>query len=369
MSHHSLRNASHSAFLIGGFALACCACTRTSFSADKTPPPLPTQIPTAPPNVTTGRTTTGSPNEIDAQARQKICAGKHKALRVAFIVDNSESHGFKDGVVQDPAQGNLAGTDPVINKPSPRGQSEPHTDRQSALFEVINRMAALDQESLKKNPQFIGSEVGIAYFPGGPAYNDIEKSIKVSGVGASVLPKAMTNLKEVQADDAFKLGLWNDLKFTHYPIGVTPYLTGLTAARDLLKSTRQADDPREDIIIFLTDGLPTDERPSRVVEMRQSVASTKVYILSVFKPKNDIVLQNSDARASLKSAFENDSPNYMWARKPQNTDGYQKNEFERYWNTLLALPRQISDKTVEFEGSANLKPEIDKILGVEQVCL
>ena len=313
-----------------------------------------------------------SPPEIDANARKKICAESHKATRIAFVVDNSGSHGLKEGTVQDGSAGFYTGTDPVRKGTSARGREETFTDRQNVLFDVITRTAALDAEALKKNPEFLGSEVGVAYFPDGDKAEGIEQHVKISGTPP--LPAAMTNLKNISLTDGFKNALWDRFAFTHTPSGTTPYTNALTSARDLLKNGRDAADPRPDVVVILSDGLPSDEQPSRVLEARKQIDDlTPILLFALYSAAKDPDIKKSKDWISLYDGFRSDAPTQKWARKPGRTDGYQNSdaEFDRYWNDLQALPEKIvkpNGRIVEVSGSTNLKEEVEKILSVVQTC-
>lgn len=373
-------------YLLSFFALAC---TPTKFD-NKQAQPAPKSSET--PQITaTHVTNISSPPEVDNANRKKLCSLEYKALRIAFIVDNSGSNGSPlknstdasmslNGIeCQNPATGPLMGTDPRVCKTSARGLNEIQTDRQNALYEIISHIAEQDSQALKQNPEFLGTDVGISYFPSDNVYSNMGVATEISGK-TDALPQSMTNLKTVSNIETFKLKLWDALKFTWNPLGVTPYTTGIESASKLLKSERSATEIRPEIVLFLTDGLPTDERPTTVKTARQTLgAETKLFILSVFnsndsEPQKKLELQNSEAYKVLKNSFMDESPGQQWARKqktPPGNDGYTRSdtEFERYWSDLRTLPKQISNDYLEIQGANNLKSEIVRILGTQQKCL
>lgn len=341
------------------------ACTKTSFKGggNATGRPGPGGTPVA------QGSPARSPDEEGRNRNQKLCADSHKATRLAIIVDNSLSHGLTSGEVQVPQNGVYRGTDPVRMAPSARGQTEKYTDRQNALYDLVVRSHELDAQARAKNPQFLGTDIAISSFPDGSTYAGMERSVAVTAAGL-FQGSRLTPLKTMTLDANGRENLWNGLQFTHRPEGTTPYTTALSAARDLLKRNRATDDPRPDVVLFLSDGLPTDEMPSGVLKTRAELPNTELYLFSLYAAGSNQELQNTDAYRELKKSFLDDRPEYRWARKPGRTDGYQGTdaEFERYWKDLLAIPQRIANRIVNVNGATNLKGELDKILQLVQSC-
>lgn len=345
------------------------SCTKTKFASGRDSP----GVRTGNGNTNPDGSPRTSPSEVDEQ--RGLCGAGHKAARLAFVVDNSESNGPSDGQVQQgqSIQGvtHYDGTDPVLQGLSLRQRNERYTLRQSALWDIVRHTAALDAKARAANPKFIGSELGIGYFPLGESYEQHSRFGLVSGPGgqaAALLGRPMTNTQDFALNEAFMDSLWTAFAFTHHPRGMTPYEAALAGGAELLNSGRIAQDIRDDVLFIITDGIPTDEQPSRVRAARGRLGKTRVVVVSLFKPGNDVNLQNSAARTALKKAFENPDPAYMWARKPGRTDGYGPQDFDRYWIDLLKLPKEIADRYVEVEGAANLRPELERLLKVEQTC-
>ncbi len=327
-----------------------------------------------------------SPEETEGLAEQpvpagpttEVCTGSHKAARLYFVVDNSNSHGY---VI--PGQAEREGTDPARVTTTVRGRDEARTYRQEALYTIVKRTIELDRGAKETNPEFLGTSLGISYFPkyqgdGNPANTypgelaDLSQYVAVtgaSGTGASVFPETLTDLSTLNLTPELDDALWNSFAFTHNAGGSTPYATGLQAAVDQFTSAaRPEGDARESFVLFLTDGLPTDETPSRVRELRNQMGTdTKLIIISVYDPNEDPQLTNSPLYRNLKAAFLGA---VSWATKPGNPDVFPKTEagFDTYWNQLIALPGEISDQTVRVPDAAQLQQEIDKILQVVQNC-
>ena len=154
------------------------------------------------------------------------------------------------------------------------------------------------------------------------------------------------------------------LKFTHKPAGATPYEVAFKGAHDLLKAGRNPQDPRPDVVLFITDGLPTDQRPSLVRAARAMLGATPVILFSLYEPGKNSETQNAPAKSTLSDGWN--SPTLQWGDRPNENDGYPN--FESYWKELLKLPSEVSNSVIEVEGSQKLNAELDRILGVLQSC-
>jgi hypothetical protein len=129
------------------------------------------------------------------------------------------------------------------------------------------------------------------------------------------------------------------------------------------------EDPRENIVLFLTDGLPTDETPSRILTLREQLGpKTKVYILAMYDGNEDPTLLQSPLYLNLKAAFLGKQ---SWATKADNPDKYSKTDagFERYWADLIAAPNTIADKVLRVANAADLSSEVDAILKATTTCV
>lgn len=320
-----------------------------------------------------------SPKEVDlnTQPTREVCTGNHKAARLFFIVDNSNSHGYVvDGFTD------RLGTDPARQTLSVRGKVEYKTFRQEALYTIARRTAELDRTAKESNPTFVGTQMGISYFPryegsGNPdrepgTLEDLATYINVTGpggTGSSVFPDRLTDLAKLDFTTGQDDALWNSFSFTHRAGGSTPYATGLRAAvENFGPQTRTPGDSRENIVFLLTDGLPTDETPSAVRRLRQDLGpDVRLVVLAVYDPNEDPTVSGSPLYSKLKSAFLGPQ---NWATKQGNPDFFSKTEsgFEQYWSTLLALPGQIADEIVKVPKAAELQGEIDRILEAVQTC-
>lgn len=289
------------------------------------------------------------------------CTDQHRALRIAFVVDNSGSMSCKPGSVKTSSQ-DVCGTDP-IKENSPRGGIG-FTDRQNAIFAAITRTIAKDNATRKINSEFVGSSFGISSFPrDGKSMDGLNNSVYHSGIG-SVLPDTLTNTSAMGETEAFQDSLWNLMSFTHMPEGPTPYATALRGARKLLEN-RDPQDKRSDVVMLITDGLPTDDKPSDVVRAREELGKdVKLIILSLYQPGKSRDEQNAPAKDTLQKAWN--EPSIMWGHKSGNNDGFA--DFQAYWQALIDLPEKVADEVVEINGSDNLEATMDSVLGSVQTC-
>lgn len=289
------------------------------------------------------------------------CTNQHRALRIAIVVDNSGSMSCKPGSVKS-STNDVCGTDP-IKENSPHGGIG-YTDRQKAIFSAITRTISQDAKARGSNPDFPGSSFGISSFPrDGKTLDGLNNSVFHSGPGAAI-PSLLANTRDLSESSDFQDALWNLLAFTHAPDGATPYATALRGAQKIL-ATRNDNDKRSDVVLFITDGLPTDSRPSEVVKVRQELgAKTKVILLSLYQPGKSRDEQNAPAKKSLEDAWNN--PSIQWGHKPGNNDGFT--DFGSYWQALIGLPAQVADEQVDINGSENLDDAMDRILGAVQKC-
>lgn len=289
------------------------------------------------------------------------CTNQHRALRIAVVVDNSGSMSCKPGTVKTASQ-DVCGTDP-IKENSPRGGIG-FTDRQQAIFSAITRTIEKDNEARKLNSDFRGSAFGISSFPrDGKTLDGLNNNSFYSG-NNGVLPSVLTDTNAMSGDEPFKDGLWKLMDFTYMPEGSTPYTTALNGAKTLL-ANRAPDDKRSDVVLFITDGLPTDNKPSDVIKAREALGSdVTVIILSLYQPGKSRDEQNAPAKDTLQKGWN--EPSIMWGHKAGNNDGFA--DFTAYWNTLLELPGKISNEMIEINGSDNLDATMDKVLGSIQTC-
>lgn len=345
-------------------AVGACGQGNTKFSNASVKP-----IPSTAPGESAGGEKFGREGEKAAAVEKLVlpyvaetCTEEYRAMRVAFVVDNTGSNSCERyrGKIQD-GSGGYCGTDPVRGS-SPRNDGEGYTERQNAIYEAILNIAANDQKAIEKNANFPGTDVGIISFP--QDANSLSKFKEISG-NNSILPGLMTNVKDLKVTDDFKTKLWSLLKFTHSPDGATPYKTALEGAIRLLKENRAASETRSDIVFFITDGLPTDEQPSKVKEVRAKLGKeTPVIFFSIYSPGKNTEQQNAPAKESLRQAWSN--PQLEWGHRAGVNDGFAG--FDQYWSALLGLPKEISDAFIEVSDPMKLKTEINQALGVLRTC-
>jgi|GEM_PF-3402017 len=352
-------------------ALAVAGCTKTSFGGKKGSAAQP--IAKTPIPETTKKPGVTSPPEVDVGTVKNPvveCGGQHRALRMAIVIDTSSSMGpatcgtHAQAQMQAAAQNGtleLDGSDPARTGTSIRGANECHTDRQNAAWRIVTRTVERDLVAEKANATFMGSEVGLAHFPKGLTGSDSDTYAKISG--EPPLKKAMTNLTSVTLDDTFKNTLWTSLDRTHVQTGVTPYLAALSAGYDLLKTGRDPNDTRKDVLFIITDGLPTDQRPSAVRAARAELKDVDVVYLYMFDPKVAEATRQAAAKSALQNQFAKG-----WARQAGNTDGYAAGDFEKYWADLIALPDQIATTRIDVTQPSELSAKLDAILESAQVC-
>ena len=350
------------------------ACNRSNFGGNKpaTEPPKVAKT-TKPPVVVSPGGGVISPPEPDGWLPKPVnpvveCGNKTRATRIALVIDTSESMGpsLKDSVKPcDASIGttqSLPGTDPARIGNSLRGQKECFTDRQNAGWHIVNRVAELDKEATKINPTYNGSEIGIASFPVRISEGNFQDGYENLS-NRDPLKSRMTNLGGVTLNDGFKSGVWDILKRTHQSGGVTPYAEALKAGRDLLKTGRDPNDPRVDLLFLVTDGLPTDKKPSEVLKIRKELTDVKVVYLYMFDPGVAEASRNAVAKSSLKTAFEGSS---KWGQV--DGDGYGPQDFEKYWTDLVALPEKISDTRINVDNPNQLVETLDGLLNITQKC-
>jgi hypothetical protein len=358
------------AIVLSGVGLLSVACPKTPFGGDTKKEPKQTAVKTVVPTPGVGATI--SPVEPEAwptPSKPTVeCADSTRAVRIALIVDTSQSMDGIKGCAEAPSATATPsateswGTDYKRNGTSIRNTSECFNDRQNAIYHIVTRTAALDEAALKVNPNYIGSEIGIAHFPLGD--QNQENSLYGTISGRPPLKSKMTNLGGIKLDDPAKEELWNVSKRVQTSAGITPYAAAVQAAKDLLKTGRDPNDPRLDVVLMLTDGLPTDERPSEVLRLKEELADTRWVTMFLYDPTVAKQTQESEFKTSLKKAFDEKG----WARQPNNTDGYGAGEFEKYWADLTAIPGKISNERIDISSSSKIIESFDNVLNIIQKC-
>lgn len=317
---------------------------------------------------------TVSPTPLGAKvlaAEMAPCTEPVRPLRIAFIIDNTGSNNAYPTDIQNPKDTN--GTDPVkslkgqlhlLNNENLNflTQNDVYTDRQVAVFLAILKLQKAASEARSKNPSFKGIDVGVAHFPYAPEGLargefegiDLSRYVLHNGSGTG-LDDVMTDVSKVSFNEGWRNKVWEMLKFTHASHGMTPYTTAFEAGNKLLISgdVKKADDDRPGLMVLVTDGLPTDELPSKIYAAREALGTdTRVVIMSIFQANVNEEEQNKPARDALAKMFAGDG----WGQGEHGS-------FDSYWNALKAVPKSPKVRDDEFAiESRNLLTSMDQLL-------
>jgi hypothetical protein len=288
---------------------------------------------------------------IEVGVNDSCFGGQNRPARIALVVDNSGSNNSTPGVLQTPGPGEFyEGTDAIRNSPSiAQDSGEGYTFRQLSLYTLISSLSELNGTLLKKYSSWPGIEIGIASFP--KSFSDLSGLDLISGQ-SQALPELMTNLNTTAQTTEILPILWNDLRFTHFPEGMTPYHTALRNGRELLKSTRASDDDRKDVIVLITDGLPTDQNPESILALRESMPDTEVHLVSIYKKLTKEEEDASDLKRSLRQLYEDDD--YQWGREYFAS-------FDEYWAALQSVPDAIATQSYRIPSANELHGVLDTI--------
>ncbi|MBM3383323.1 MAG: hypothetical protein FJY29_12935 [Betaproteobacteria bacterium] len=302
-----------------------------------------------------------SPTPMGAKvlaAEFPACADPVRPLRVAFVIDNTGSNAATPGEVQKGP--NFIGTDPVksfVNAKfllkdtdlAPLAPETEYTDRQIAVYKAILKLQRAAADARAKKPSFAGIDVGVAHFPYAPpglpsvlkelteeekqraavSEEDLAKAVFHNGASKGLSDK-MTDVSKIAFSDSWRNQIWKMLEFTHYSRGMTPYVTAFNAAKELLVAAKKdANDTRQGLMIFVTDGLPTDRKPSEIVAGRAAVGKdNRVALMSIYQAEANDDEQNKDSKASLKNAYTT----LGWGTEEHAS-------FDSYWGALRKVPQ------------------------------
>ena len=308
------------------------SCTQTKFIADnksKVTAPVTTPIVRQTDKEPTDSKQTSPTNDNLIPEIPQTCISGYKPARIAYIIDNSVSHGADPSKQVDydilrSQGGSFSGSDPLFIGNSIRGKRELFTRRQSAVYQSI--MTIWDIE--KKASVSQGTDIGIAYFPTGKDSNnrDLLEPVYVYG-NDKTLKSKMNSLKDLRLDqDPQKEQLWRVMDFTYKSQGSTPYLSGMEAAYNMLKTDRNSADTRQDIVIFITDGLPTDPKLSDVMKKGKDLAPTFISVISLLYTTS--ILDEAKKTSQL-----------IWDRYK---DPDQLGSFNAYWQAVLDTPKKLA---------------------------
>ncbi len=306
--------------------------------------------PTATEQVETKKEEFFNPSSTSDQTREG-CFGNQSPARIAFVVDNSGSNNSTPGELQTPGPGELyTGTDAIRNTPTAeRDTGSGYTNRQLALFTLINEMTSQNQSAKSKHADWPGIDVGIASFPLSEA--DLINTKHISGDSLS-LPEKMTNLNTLITNESTLSDLWELLKFTHFPEGMTPYHTALRNGKELLESGNSENDGRKRVIVLITDGLPTDQNPQSIIDLRKSMGDTEVHLVSVYKTLTPEEENASEAKSTLQDLYNN--PSFNWGKE-------HFDDFEAYWSALREVPAKIATRSYSIASSTELYGVLSQI--------
>lgn len=252
---------------------------------------------------------------------------------VAFVVDNSESHN-----VSDCPNRHQIGIHPV-NKQDHLYECRKGTARERAVNYATQILG-----SFGENNAGATSFVSFALFP------QMNKD-----------PRWYNATKDRQI-------LRNDLKLLRRPLGVTPYHEGLSSGIRIFASLTgkhsSGDKPR--ILLFITDGFPTDKDPQQTLQLAQQLKSQhQVKIISV-------MVTGKSNQDDLRTKHQTFMRGFPMIPKPWMHARYN-GSFEPYFLHLLGdgtdnhpgLLAKMSDEVIYIEDSQSLPKAIDQITARE----
>ena len=182
-----------------------------------------------------------------------------EGLNVVIVIDNSNSNGLSDCGLDyaDPPQRQClnCGSDPSAQQPAvPLYQCLVKTNREKTVSSVAKMLKDLETQ------EDAVSHVSFAYFP-------------TMGT-ATFTPRWYTASGEALFSS-------NDLDVLRRPNGTTPYLEGLEAAKSLFSQMPAGTESKGKVVVFITDGFPTDKDPDAVLKLASDLKATGVQIVSV----------------------------------------------------------------------------------------
>ena len=304
-----------------------------------------------------------------------VCSETYEALRIGIVVDNTGSNNSHPGKVQylsaqedggctDAANrvavsGNsYLGTDSVRCSPSEyQGLGSTFTDRQAAIYEIVTRISGLDKEAKAKTAEFLGSDIGISYFPKDAKSKEGVRSAEFLNPSSPMQPA-----DKIITGDADKATLWNSMQFTHTPDGLTSYEAAMKGCQTLLGTTAEGD-KRKRTCLVITDGLSNDEDPAAVRAARDALGDMEVIVFSLYIPGSDEATEQSFVKK-------------LWDNNAWGKDKF--NDFNTYWGELKKLPNYIAygsdskpgdkENIIYVEQSSQLKGAIEAVIQAEQKC-
>ncbi|MEN9529719.1 MAG: hypothetical protein RI932_1592 [Pseudomonadota bacterium] len=326
-----------------------------------------------------------SPTPLGAKvlaAEFAACSDPVRPLRVAFVIDNTGSNAASPDEIQKGPD--YVGTDPLksfVNTKfllkdadlAPLAPDARYTDRQIAVYKAILKLQRAGADARAKKPSFAGIDVGVAHFPYAPpglpsptkqlseaelekaavSEDDLAKAVFHNGADKG-LPDSMTDVSKISYTENWRGRIWNMLSFTHYSRGMTPYVTAFNAARELLISAKKdPNDTRQGLMIFVTDGLPTDRRPSEIIAGRAALGKdNRVALMSIYQSDTNDDTQNQDAKNALKKVYDARG----WGAEEHST-------FDSYWGALRKMPSSGEIRDDYFQVKVNdFQKSLDQLL-------
>lgn len=193
---------------------------------------------------------------------------KIQGIDVAFVIDNSGSNRFTDCGDNPKRIGNDAQGFELY-------ECQVATNREKAVLNVYDVI-----EKMTKDEEAPSSQISVSSFP------------KNSQSGYDWQSKEWMAVK-----DQKKADLQNSLQFTRKPGGMTPYGDGLLAAREMV--SKLPESKKSKLVVFVTDGEPTDENPSTVKDFaKTNFADKGVKIVTVLVAGNKSVESRKAEHAS-----------------------------------------------------------------------
>ncbi|MCY4380667.1 MAG: VWA domain-containing protein [Proteobacteria bacterium] len=240
-------------------------------------------------------------------------------VNVVFIVDNSKSHRLSDC-----PNGKMYGHGQTAVK---KCQSE--TAREKAVSYSISILSEIGKTGGQAS-----SFVAFAHFP-----RSHQVSVRWHNASA---PTAISSIK-------------NDMKVLRTPAGVTPYNEGLSSALQLLSQI--TDTSKQKVVVFVTDGYPTDRNPKHTLAVAQQLKQLNTKILS-------IMMTGKQSQTRLRNKhLENMRTAFIPSNWLQSYSGTQ----EQYFLELLGdgslrypgLLHNMSSEVIYIEDSSLLEQAID----------
>ena len=247
---------------------------------------------------------------------------------VAFIIDNSGSHGKSD----------CPGAKEVV---ADNGQVSYQCNAETNREIAVNYATAMLGKAGEAGGKAI-SHVATAIFP--------ERSKVSSGyvLGKSGWVDSSDGLSAVSSD----------LKVLRTPAGMTPYGDGIEAAKSLFQSS--PDTSKRNVVIFVTDGYPTDQDPYWSMLKAQNLKKDyRAEIITVMVSQGDKASLIAKHKDFIKGIEESsNSPWYVT----------EYGSYDEYFGDLLGnsskkgLLEEMSDQIVNVSKASELKKAFESLI-------